>query len=99
MSDEPVDRLSLIERWEALTAEMDAAANLDERGRGPRVTAQVAGRWAVEVRALADDHQGAVAALERLANPTHRPRSEEAALLQAEVVQIAQATLDALGGQ
>jgi hypothetical protein len=44
-------------------------------------------------------HRGAVAALARLANPTHRPRSEEAALLQAEVVQIAQATLDALGGQ
>lgn len=47
---------------------------------------------------LTDDHQGAVAALVRLANPTHRPRSEEAWLLQAEVVQIAQATLDALGG-
>src|SRR4051794_4067601 len=42
-----------------------------------------------------DQLEGAVRALEKLANPTHRPRSEEAALLQDEVAKIARA---ALGG-
>jgi hypothetical protein len=36
--------------------------------------------------------------LTRLANPTHRPRTEEAALVQSEVVAIAQAALDAIVG-
>lgn len=43
--------------------------------------------------------RGAVEALERLANPEHLPRTEEAVLLQGEVVEIAEAALIRLGGR
>jgi hypothetical protein len=61
----------------------------------PRDLAPATSREAGEkiVRAL-NQLEGAVDALERLANPSHAPRSEEAYLLQGEVIKIAQDALD-----
>lgn len=55
--------------------------------------------WGVVEYVPAEQLRGAAEALEKLANPTHAPRDEEAYLLQTEVIRIAQAALDRLGGQ
>ena len=46
-----------------------------------------------EIRRLRGQLQAAGEALTKLANPTHKPKSEEAALLQIEVEEIARAAL------
>jgi hypothetical protein len=87
--------MSVIERcWVAISDDGEQIVAGIHGGEPPTESPGEGFEWVEYVHA--DQLTGAVEALTRLAHPTHTPRGEEAVLVQAEVVGIAQAALDAI---